>query len=129
IVEDQSPLCDDAHTLCADGVTKLIVRHPTLPIEDLWAITREIAGDAATATHSGAPFVEVSATGITKASALAHLCHLLDIAQCETLALGDMPNDLPMLAWAGHSVAVANGHPDIRAAVDEVTASNEEDGV
>jgi hydroxymethylpyrimidine pyrophosphatase-like HAD family hydrolase len=40
-----------------------------------------------------------------------------------------MPNDLPMLAWAGHGVAVANAHPDVRAAADEVTASNDESGV
>ena len=45
------------------------------------------------------------------------------------IAFGDMPNDLPMLAWAGHSVAVANAHPDVLAAVDEVTATNEDDGV
>jgi Cof subfamily protein (haloacid dehalogenase superfamily) len=127
--DGEEPLCDDAHILCAEGVTKLIVRHPTIPAEELWAITREIAGDAATATYSGAPFVEISATGITKASALAHLCARLGIAQAETIAIGDMPNDLPMLAWAGHSVAVANGHPEVRAAAHAVTASNEEDGV
>jgi hydroxymethylpyrimidine pyrophosphatase-like HAD family hydrolase len=40
-----------------------------------------------------------------------------------------MPNDLPMLAWAGHSVGMANAHPDVLAEVDEVTASNDEDGV
>jgi hydroxymethylpyrimidine pyrophosphatase-like HAD family hydrolase len=38
-------------------------------------------------------------------------------------------NDLPMLAWAGHGVAVANAHPDVIDAADEVTASNEDDGV
>jgi hydroxymethylpyrimidine pyrophosphatase-like HAD family hydrolase len=40
-----------------------------------------------------------------------------------------MPNDLPMLAWAGHSVAVGNAHPEVLGAVDEVTASNDDDGV
>ena len=45
------------------------------------------------------------------------------------IAFGDMPNDLPMLAWAGHAVAVANAHPDVIAAHDEVTASNDEAGV
>jgi hypothetical protein len=33
------------------------------------------------------------------------------------------------LAWAGHGVAVANAAPAALAAADEVTASNEEDGV
>jgi hydroxymethylpyrimidine pyrophosphatase-like HAD family hydrolase len=40
-----------------------------------------------------------------------------------------MPNDLPMLAWAGRGVAVANAHPEVLAAADEVTGSNDEDGV
>jgi hydroxymethylpyrimidine pyrophosphatase-like HAD family hydrolase len=45
------------------------------------------------------------------------------------LAFGDMPNDLAMLAWAGRAVAVANAHSDVIAAADEVTSSNDEDGV
>jgi hypothetical protein len=45
------------------------------------------------------------------------------------IAFGDMPNDLAMLEWAGHGVAVANAHPDVLAVVDEVTATNDADGV
>jgi hypothetical protein len=40
-----------------------------------------------------------------------------------------MPNDLPLLRWAGRGIAVANAHPDVVAAADELTASNDEDGV
>jgi hydroxymethylpyrimidine pyrophosphatase-like HAD family hydrolase len=40
-----------------------------------------------------------------------------------------MPNDVPMLEWAGLGIAVANAHPDALAAADKVTASNDEDGV
>jgi len=47
----------------------------------------------------------------------------------EVVAFGDMPNDLPMLTWAGLGVAVANAHPSVLAAADEVTASNDDDGV
>lgn len=45
------------------------------------------------------------------------------------VAIGDMPIDLPMLAWADRSVAVANAHPDVLAAARETVASNDEDGV
>jgi hydroxymethylpyrimidine pyrophosphatase-like HAD family hydrolase len=45
------------------------------------------------------------------------------------VAFGDMPNDIPMLEWAGHAVAVANAHPDVLAVSREVTASNDDDGV
>ncbi len=47
----------------------------------------------------------------------------------EVIAFGDMPNDLPMLAWAGHAVGMANAHAEVLAAVDEVTATNDDDGV
>jgi hydroxymethylpyrimidine pyrophosphatase-like HAD family hydrolase len=40
-----------------------------------------------------------------------------------------MPNDLEMLRWAGHGVAMANAHPALFAVADEVTAPNSEDGV
>ncbi|MGH3507733.1 MAG: HAD family hydrolase [Nocardioidaceae bacterium] len=40
-----------------------------------------------------------------------------------------MPNDVPMLTWAGTSFAVANGHPDARAAADRTCPDNDDDGV
>ncbi len=40
-----------------------------------------------------------------------------------------MPNDLPMLAWAGTSYAVANAHPSVLAAADHVAPANDDDGV
>ena len=45
------------------------------------------------------------------------------------IAFGDMPNDVPMLRWAGRSVAVANAHPDVLEAAQMRTASNDEAGV
>ena len=45
------------------------------------------------------------------------------------IAFGDMPNDVSMLAWAGRGVAVGNAHPEVLAVADEVTATNDEDGV
>jgi hypothetical protein len=45
------------------------------------------------------------------------------------VAIGDMPNDVPMLRWAGRSYAVANAHPAAQAAADEVVASNDDDAV
>ncbi len=40
-----------------------------------------------------------------------------------------MPNDVPMFGWAGHGVAMANAHAELRAVADEVTASNDDDGI
>jgi hydroxymethylpyrimidine pyrophosphatase-like HAD family hydrolase len=42
---------------------------------------------------------------------------------------GDMPNDLPLFEWAGWACAVANSHPAVLEAADEVVPSNNDDGV
>ena len=54
----------------------------------------------------------------------------LGVDPADVLVFGDMPNDIPMFRWAGFGrVAVAGAHPDVRALADEVTLSNDEDGV
>lgn len=84
----------------------------------------------AEATHSSnSSLVEISAAGVTKAAGLAWLCARLGVAAADVVAFGDMPNDVPMLAWAGQAVAVANAHPTVREIANAVTASNAEDGV
>ncbi len=122
-------LTGDALALCRDPVTKLIVRHPDCAAEALLPLVRRLAGAGASVTHSGAAFVEVAAADVHKAAALAALCTEVGVSAEATIAFGDMPNDLPLLAWAGHAVAVANAHPAVLRAADEVTLSNQEDGV
>jgi hydroxymethylpyrimidine pyrophosphatase-like HAD family hydrolase len=73
--------------------------------------------------------LEMSALGVTKATTLALLCAERGITAAEVVALGDMPNDLPMLAWAGTSYAMANAHPGVRAAAGHVAPANDDDGV
>lgn len=47
----------------------------------------------------------------------------------DTISFGDMPNDIPMFGWARHGVAMANAHERLKAVADEITASNDEDGI
>ena len=119
----------DALTLCERGVNKLIARHPLLSGEDLLGQSHDLFVERASATFSGAPFLEISAAKISKASALAVYCSERGIDQKRVLSFGDMPNDLAMLEWAGHSVAMGNAHPSVLAAVHEITLSNQQDGV
>jgi len=114
----------------AEPMVKLLARHPDLGADDLLARARVAVGSSATLTHSSTDgLLEISAAGVSKASGLAALADERGIDAADVVAFGDMPNDLPMLAWAGHSVAVANAHPDVLEAVDEVTADHNDDGV
>ena len=119
----------DVFTLCAQPVTKLIARHPELSGPAYYPHAREIAGDLAMVTISGPRFIEIAALGVDKAATLDRFCARLGITPAQVIAFGDMPNDAPMLRWAGRGVAVANAHPEALAAADETTASNMEDGV
>ena len=119
----------DALDFVAEPVSKLIVQHPRLSQDELYPLVSGICGEEATATISGEVLVEISAAGVTKGYALAALCDEINVNAEAVIAFGDMPNDVPMLKWAGRGIAVANAHPDVIDAADEVTATNDEDGV
>ncbi|HTU08153.1 MAG TPA: HAD family hydrolase, partial [Trebonia sp.] len=73
--------------------------------------------------------IEAAAVGVSKATAVAELAASHGISPGEVLAFGDMPNDLPMLSWAGTSCAVANAHPAVLAAASRVIGGHDDDGV
>ena len=116
--------------MLAGGAVKLLARHEEMGSDALLAAARSQVGALVEATHSsGDGLLEISAAGVSKASGLAHLAEERGVEAADVIAFGDMPNDLPMLAWAGRGIAVANAHPEVLAAAGEVTASNDDDGV
>ena len=127
-VPDGSP-SGPAEEVLTDTAVKVLVKAPGTPPAALREAVAAAVGDTATATWSVDGLVEVSAPGVTKAAALARVCDRLGIDAGDVIAFGDMPNDLPMLAWAGTSYAVANAHPSVRDAADHVAPSNDDDGV
>jgi hypothetical protein len=110
---------------------KLLARHESLGWEEFWSLAAGAVGDdlAEITWSSATALLEISAGGVTKASTLALLCAERGISAQEVLALGDMPNDIPMLAWAGTSYAMANAHPSVREAAGHVAPANDDDGV
>jgi Cof subfamily protein (haloacid dehalogenase superfamily) len=128
-IPQQEVLLDDIFVLARQSAVKLIAHHPEIPAEDLLEVAQNTAGALALATYSGVGFIEISAPGVHKAWALEKLCERLGVRAEEVVAFGDMPNDLPMLAWAGRGIAVANAHPAVLQQADEITLSNVEDGV
>ncbi len=109
---------------------KLLLRQEGMTSDELAEITRGLVGDSVDVTYSSSVgMVELSPYGVTKGSGLAEVARRIGVAAEEVVAFGDMPNDVPMLHWAGLGVAMGNGHPDALAAADEVTLSNADDGV
>jgi HAD superfamily hydrolase (TIGR01484 family) len=115
--------------LWREPAAKLMVRCEGMDPDELRERVIKAVGDAAVPTWSGDSLVEISAAGITKASTLARICADLGVAARDVVAFGDMPNDLPMLSWAGTSYAMANADPAVIDAADHVAPANDDDGV
>ena len=109
---------------------KLLARNPHLTDAEFLQAATEVVQERVLLAYSGAGgLAEMSAPGVTKAAALESWCTELGITAAQVWAFGDMPNDLPMLAWAGRAFAVANAHPQVLAVADELVPSNDADGV
>src|ERR1700687_1384347 len=115
--------------LSAPAVKLLIRKAGASSSEMAAALSKHVGieGDITYSTNNG--LVEVVPLGISKATGVEELARPLGITADDVVAFGDMPNDVPMLRWAGFGVAMGNAHPDTLAAADEVTAPNTEDGV
>lgn len=120
---------DCALTLLPGRVAKIIAHHPAYDADALSEFLGAHVRNRAEISHSGLPIIELAPAGISKGSGLASLCDSFGIDAAKVVAFGDMPNDLEMLSFAGHSVGVANAHPQVLGVVDEITLSNDDDGV
>ena len=120
----------DDEALLAEPVGKLLALAPGVPLQEFLALVGSVVADRGRLAYSGAfGLAEVGPPGVSKATALERWSAERRIAAREVWAFGDMPNDLPMIEWAGRGIAVANAHPDVLEAADAVAPSNDEDGV
>ncbi len=77
-----------------------------------------------------APFyLECNMKGINKAASLDLVCQKLGIHASEMIAFGDAQNDITMVEYAGLGVAMENACDELKAVANEITASNNEDGI
>jgi hydroxymethylpyrimidine pyrophosphatase-like HAD family hydrolase len=122
-------------------VAKLLCRLP-VPVEDVarggssrmedsMRLARRLLEGLGEAVHSDprGRLLEIGAAGVTKATTLALLAAEHGLGPDDVVAFGDMPNDVPMLRWAGRGYAMHGGHPEAIAAADAVAPPCDEDGV
>lgn len=110
-------------------IAMVAVRHPRLDPDHLLSPTAEAFAGVGVASFAGLNVVDIVPKTTTKAKAVADEMASMGCAAETTVMFGDMPNDLPLFDWAGWACAVANGHPTVLAAADEIVPSNDHDGV
>lgn len=73
--------------------------------------------------------IEIIPKGYSKATGIRKVCEMLDIAMEDTYAFGDSANDLEMLAFVSHGIAMGNGTREAKAAAEYVTTDIMEEGI
>jgi Cof subfamily protein (haloacid dehalogenase superfamily) len=112
------------------AVVKLLARCDAMAPADFHQVVAAVVDGRVELAYSGAVgLAEMTAAGVTKASGLAAWCQARGVSPPDVWGFGDMPNDLPMLAWVGRSFAVANAAPEVIATATDLCPSNDEDGV
>lgn len=79
-------------------------------------------------TRTNPEYLEFMHPHANKGTALAILAARLGIDRSEVLAFGDGANDLPMLQWAGLSIAMGNGRQEVRDVASVVAPPFDRDG-
>ncbi|MFG2671455.1 HAD family hydrolase [Streptomyces sp. DT20] len=119
----------DPAEMWAAPLNKVYIQHPDLDDDALAKAARAAVGNLVDVVMAGPGVVEILPLGLSKATGLSLAARRLGVKAADTIAFGDMPNDIPMFAWSRHGVAMANAHEDLKTVAHEVTASNQDDGI
>ena len=115
-------------TECKKDVEKVNVY--LADVKDIEPLRKELSGvEGIVISSSLYNNLEINALGATKGIALMWLAGYLGIAPEATMAFGDGENDLSMLEAAGVGIAMGNGLDIAKNAADQITLTNDVDGV
>ncbi len=86
-------------------------------------------GDKLYFVKSKPTYLEILAPEVSKGRALQELVAAWGFSREEVMAIGDAPNDLSMITWAGTGVAIGNASEVVKKAADFVVADHDHCGV
>lgn len=114
--------------LLSRKATRVVIYAPGADSQDFIAAAAEVGLRGVTYSTGIEGWVDVTPPGISKATGLEWLCQQVGVARQNVMAIGDGLNDLEMLEWAGHGVAMANGEPETHEIADAIAGDFLEDG-
>ncbi|MGE5581180.1 MAG: Cof-type HAD-IIB family hydrolase [Bacillota bacterium] len=86
-------------------------------------------GDSLQFVKSKPTYLEILAPGVSKGLALQEVAATWGLNRSEVMAIGDAPNDMSMISWAGVGVAIGNARDEVKRGADLVVADHDHDGV
>lgn len=120
---------DCLETQITAPVVKFMVVGDPVDLDIVFAFLQQKFKNKLNVFFSEPYFIEITPLGVEKASALNELSKILNVTREQMMACGDGLNDIPMLEYAGLSVAMNNAYEQTKKVADYIVASNEENGV
>ena len=110
-------------------VTKCLMVADGWILEEILPKMKKEFGDVLNIFRSEPFFMELTPPGIDKARSLEKLLEITGLCREELIACGDGFNDVTMVQYAGLGVAMENAQQAVKDVADEITVSNDKDGV
>lgn len=118
----------DVEELIAEPVTRVALRAPSRGADHFDALVERIGLHGVSYSIGWTAWLDLTPSGVSKASGLTPVAAALGIEPSRCIALGDGQNDREMLSWAGLGVAMGSADEGTLACADAVTGSVEQDG-
>lgn len=111
--------------------TSLLIHAEENSVDDVRKHLKEVHAEVIDHRRWGAPWdvIEIVRHGLNKAVGLEHVSKYLNIPKERIIAFGDEDNDLEMIEYAGVGVAMGNAISPLQNIANEITATNNEDGI
>ncbi|MEK4083291.1 Cof-type HAD-IIB family hydrolase [Psychrobacillus sp. FSL K6-1415] len=121
----------DLKSLLKTDPTSLLIHAEEDSVDLVRQHLRDVHAEVIDHRRWGAPWdvIEIVKHGLNKAVGLSHVSEYLNIPQERIIAFGDEDNDLEMIEYAGVGVAMGNAIRPLKTIANEVTLSNNEDGI
>ena len=96
---------------------------------DIAQVKKELGTEFDMIVHHDGGIAEIVPAGYSKATGIEKVCEIFNILHENTYAFGDSANDLEMLSYVEHSVAMGNGTKEAKEAAEYVTDNIDSDGI
>ncbi|WP_064092238.1 Cof-type HAD-IIB family hydrolase [Rossellomorea aquimaris] len=128
---DPSITTGDIRNVLTDHPTSMLIHAEESDVKEIRAHLDDVHAELIDHRRWAAPWhiIEIVKTGLNKAVGIERVASSLNIPQERIIAFGDEDNDLEMLEYAGTGVAMGNAIGPLKDIANEVTLSNEEDGI
>ncbi len=121
----------DIREVLTEHPTSMLIHAEEEDVKDIRAHLDKVHAEVIDHRRWAAPWhvIEIVKAGLNKAIGIERVASSLKIPQERIIAFGDEDNDLEMLKYAGTGVAMGNAIDCLKEVANDVTLSNEEDGI